>query len=306
MGVNLDARKRAKALFLCRQIRGSGVCIVKKKKRNHKEKKPNRAKLIQLFKDYNELESFRNKLERFQKNSSKGIIILTFSPLILAIVIGIVGLMFCNKYIDLNKLQWLICIGTGLMIAIAIIKWKKLEQYFPEKIKIRDNEIIKLLKRNQIDEKNIKDIIDYFLLEVEFEKLLDNGTPVINAVSEFWHELFFVIFGVVISQFNQEEFKQQDSMIFATIMSGILVVGGLILAVKIWNYFDRKSSYLNRIQKLVLDLKQIDLLYYHKEGKECKKLELQAILQFSETTLKLSTTFLITSYLNLSCLDNPP
>ena len=274
MGINLNVRKRAKALFLRRYKRESWLSIVKKKKSNHKEKIPNRAKLIQLFKDYNELESFRNKLERFQKNSSKGIIILTFSPLILAIVIGIVGLMFCNKYIDLNKFQWLICIGTGLMIAIAIIKWKKLEQYFPEKIKIRDNEIIKLLKRNQIDEKNIKDIIDYFLLEVEFEKLLDNGTPVINAVSEFWHELFFVIFGVVISQFNQEEFKQQDSMIFATIMSGILVVGGLILAVKIWNYFDRKSSYLNRIQKLVLDLKQIDLLYYHKEGKECKKLEL--------------------------------
>ena len=274
MGINLNVRKRAKALFLRRYKRESWLSIVKKKKSNHKEKIPNRAKLIQLFKDYNELESFRNKLERFQKNSSKGIIILTFSPLILAIVIGIVGLMFCNKYIDLNKFQWLICIGTGLMIAIAIIKWKKLEQYFPEKIKIRDNEIIKLLKRNQIDEKNIKDIIDYFLLEVEFEKLLDNGTPVINAVSEFWHELFFVIFGVVISQFNQEEFKQQDSMIFATIMSGILVVGGLILAVKIWNYFDRKTSYLNRIQKLVLDLKQIDLLYYHKEGKECKKLEL--------------------------------
>lgn len=274
MGINLNVRKRAKALFLRRYKRESWLSIVKKKKSNYKEKIPNRAKLIQLFKDYNELESFRNKLERFQKNSSKGIIILTFSPLILAIVIGIVGLMFCNKYIDLNKFQWLICIGTGLMIAIAIIKWEKLEQYFPEKIKIRDNEIIKLLKRNQIDEKNIKDIIDYFLLEVEFEKLLDNGTPVINAVSEFWHELFFVIFGVVISQFNQEEFKQQDSMIFATIMSGILVVGGLILAVKIWNYFDRKSSYLNRIQKLVLDLKQIDLLYYHKEGKECKKLEL--------------------------------
>ena len=275
MGViRILMKKRAKALFLRRYKRESWLSIVKKKKSNHKEKIPNRAKLIQLFKDYNELESFRNKLERFQKNSSKGIIILTFSPLILAIVIGIVGLMFCNKYIDLNKFQWLICIGTGLMIAIAIIKWKKLEQYFPEKIKIRDNEIIKLLKRNQIDEKNIKDIIDYFLLEVEFEKLLDNGTPVINAVSEFWHELFFVIFGVVISQFNQEEFKQQDSMIFATIMSGILVVGGLILAVKIWNYFDRKSSYLNRIQKLVLDLKQIDLLYYHKEGKECKKLEL--------------------------------
>ena len=103
---------------------------------------------------------------------------------------------------------------------------EKIEEYYPEKIKIRDNEILELLEQNQIDIKNIKKIIDYFLLEIDFEKLLDNGIPVINTVSKFWNELFFVILGVVISQFNQEVFKQEESMVFVAIMSGVLVVRG--------------------------------------------------------------------------------
>lgn len=103
---------------------------------------------------------------------------------------------------------------------------EKIEEYYPEKIKIRDNEILELLEQNQIDIKNIKNIIDYFLLEIDFEKLLDNGIPVINTISKFWNELFFVILGVVISQFNQEVFKQEESMVFVAIMSGVLVVRG--------------------------------------------------------------------------------
>lgn len=68
----------------------------------------------------------------------------------------------------------------------------------------------------------------------------------------------------MISKFNLKEFKQEGITLFIAIMLGILVVGGLILVIRVWNYFEKKSSYFNRIQKLVLDLKQIDLLYSQK------------------------------------------
>lgn len=231
---------------------------MKKKKSNHKM--PNRNQLIKLLKEYNELYSVKNKLKRICKNPFTFRLILIIIPMIQACVIAIVFKIFFSDYINLLKTLGLIAILTTLTIVFAILTSKELEEYYPKKIKIRDDEILKLLKRNQINEKNIKDIIDYFLQEIEYEKLEDNGSPIINTVSEFWNELFFVILGVVISQFNQEEFKQEE----ITLMIGILATGVLILTVKVLNYFDRKSSYFFRKQKLVLDLKQINLLYYHK------------------------------------------
>ena len=216
-----------------------------------------------MLKEYNELYSVKNKLKRICKNPYAISIILIFIPIIQACVIGIVFKIFLKDYIDyLKRIE--IIILTTLTIDFALLNSKTIEDYYPEKIKIRDNEILELLERNQIDIKNIKNIIDYFLLEIDFEKLLDNGTPVINTVSRFWHELFFLIFGVVITNLYQKEFEQKIFNELLGIMILVLVTGVLILGLRIWNYFVKKNSYLNRIQKLVLDLKQIDLLYHHK------------------------------------------
>lgn len=243
------------------------VCKVKnknEKKNNKKEKILNRDQLIQFVEEYNRLYSVNNKLKRFFKNRYAFSIIIIFIPIILAFIISIVSLILFRKYIDNLKIFILIVISIALMIILLKINWKNLEKYYPEKLKSRDNEILELLEKNQIDIKNIKKIIKYFKIDIEYEKLLDNGDPIINSVSKFWHQVFFLILGVVISKFDMKEFKQEGITLFIAIMLVILVVGGLILTIRVWNYFEKKSSYFNRIQKLVLDLKQIDLLYNYK------------------------------------------
>lgn len=237
---------------------------MKKKKSNHKEKMPNRDQLIKLLKEYNELYSVKNKLKRIRKNPFAISIIIIFIPIIIAFVIGIVSLIFFREYIDDLKILCLIVISITSVGILIKINWENLENYYPKKLKIRDEEIIELLEETQIDIKKIKKTIEYFKLDIEYEKLLDNGTPVINTVSQFWHELFFLIFGVVITNLYQKEFEQKIFNELLGIMIVVLVTGVLILGLRMWNYFEKKNSYFNRIQKLVLDLKRIDLLYYHK------------------------------------------
>lgn len=67
--------------------------------------------------------------------------------------------------------------------------------------------------------------------------------------------------GVFISKFNLQEFEQERITLFVVAVLVLVVTGIIILIVRVVNYFDKKNSYLNRIQKLVIDLKQIDLLY---------------------------------------------
>lgn len=235
-----------------------------KKKNNKKGKMLNRDQLIKFVEEYNRLYSVNNKLKRFRKNKYAFSIILIFIPITIVFVIGIVSLIFFRECIDEYKIFCIITMGIVFMLILLKINWKNLEDFYPEKLKIRDNEILELLKENHLDIKNTKKIIEYFKLDIEYEKLLDNGSPIINSVSQFWHQIFFLILGAVISKFNLKEFKQEGITLFIAIMLGILVVGGLILVIRVWNYFEKKSSYFNRIQKLVLDLKQIDLLYSQK------------------------------------------
>lgn len=117
---------------------------------------------------------------------------------------------------------------------------ENLENYYPEKVKIRDNEILSLLKQSQIGTKNIKNLIDYFLLEIDYEKLLDNGSPIINTVSKFWYQLFSLILVVVISKFNLQEFEQERITLFIAAVLVLVVTGIIILAVRVVNYLIRR------------------------------------------------------------------
>ena len=231
-----------------------------KKKNNKKGKMLNRDQLIKFVEGYNKLNSVRNKIKRFRKNQYKFSIIKIFIPIILAFVIGIISLMFFKAYINDFTIFSLIIIVIIVMVILVKKNLENLENFYPKKMEIWDEEIFDLLKKNNLEIKDIKNIIKYIKLDIEYEKLLNYGSPVINNVSNFWNKLFFVILGAVISNFFSKEFTEESITLFV----GILLIGGLILTVKVWNHFEQKSSYLNRIQKLVLDLKQIELLYNDK------------------------------------------
>ena len=104
------------------------------------------------------------------------------------------------------------------------------------------------------------DAIDYFVLELEPVDIVYKESPILNSVSKFGSNLFFLILGIIIPSVIKEKVNQNGVQAYAIIIAALIIIGFIICMIKVYAYIDRKDTYLDKTRKLVIELKQIDLL----------------------------------------------
>ena len=218
----------------------------------------NRSNLIELFREYQSIDNFKNLWNRIKKNSHKKSMIYVLGIMVFVIIVYLIGLIFFNKHTIAVIVAWTIT----LIIAVFIIKkeWSNLEDYRNEMISSRDEHICKLLSEKGINSTNIKETIDYFILELEPVNTVYKESPILNSVSKFGSNLFFLLIGIVIPIIIKEKVNQNGVQTYAIIIVVLIIIALVIFMIKIYTYLTRRDIYLDKIRKLVIELKQIDLL----------------------------------------------
>lgn len=217
-----------------------------------------RNNLIELFREYQSIDKFLNVYNRVKKNSNQKSMKSVLGIFFLSIFIYSIGLIFLKKCSVVVIIVWIIT----LAVAIYVIKkeWTNLEKYRNEMVSIRDDDICTLLVEKGINSKNIKDAIDYFVLELEPVDIVYKESPKLNSVSKFGSNLFFLILGIIIPSVIKEKVNQNGVQAYAIIIAALIIIGFIICMIKAYAYIDRKDTYLDKTRKLVIELKQIDLL----------------------------------------------
>ena len=123
-------------------------------------------------------------------------------------------------------------------------------------ISSRDEHICKLLSEKGINSTNIKETIDYFVLELEPVNTVYKESPILNSVLKFGSNLFFLLTGIVTPIIIKEKVSQNGVQTYAIIVAVLVIIALIIFMIKV----TRKDTYLDKIRKLVIELKQIDLL----------------------------------------------
>ena len=217
-----------------------------------------RNNLAELFREYQSIDKFSNVYNRIKKNSNKKSMKIVLGIFFTFMIVYILGLIFFNKCRIGIIIAWIIT----LTIAILVIKkeWANLEKYRNEMISSRDDDICKLLVEKGVNSTNIKEVIDYFVLELEPVSIVYKESPILNSISKFGSNLFFLLLGILIPSIIKEKGNQDRIQTYAIITAIIIIIGLIIAMIKIYAYIDRKDTYLDTTRKLVIELKQIDLL----------------------------------------------
>ena len=217
-----------------------------------------RNNLIELFIEYQSINKFRNRYSRFLKNSYKKSAIIVFGNIICAAIIYTLGCFFVNKYLVGVIIVWI----TTLAIAILVIKkeWANFEDYRKELFSRRDDAICELLVKKRVNSTNIKEVIDYFALDLEPVKITYKEPPILKSILNALSSLFFLILGTLIGDImkyidNQDRFKIYEMI--ARILFFIIVI---IVFIKILCCINRIDIFSNKTRKLIRELKRIELL----------------------------------------------
>lgn len=219
----------------------------------------NRKNYSRLFQDYKKIDSFKNIRKRIGKNKYKRSIQVFLVILSLDIISYLIGLFcFFKSHSTAVIIYW------GILVLITIFfllkNIDKLESYRNEMIGIRDNELYELLRNNNINLQNITNAIEYFKLELEPINKMYKEYPILNSISSFWSNLFFLILGIISSSLIEINLNQNGIEVYAIAIAVLVFILFVIGIIKVYIYFDRKDKYADQTRKLIIDLKRIVLL----------------------------------------------
>lgn len=135
-----------------------------------------------------------------------------------------------------------------------------LEKFHKELSSSRDDAICELLVRKGVNSTNIKDVIDYFALDLEPVKITYKEPPILKSILNSLSNVFFLTLGTLIGDImkyidNQDRFK-----IYKMIALILLFIIVIIVVIKILYYINRIDTSSNPTRKLIRELKQIELL----------------------------------------------
>lgn len=174
--------------------------------------------------------------------------------LILGIVTNIFTFFHFKEYLFLNYSLFSI-----LFVLLIICQYKNSGEYYKEYVELRDKELCIILKERNINLKNIKNIIDYYTLELDFPNNIYKESKVLNSFASVWAKLFYIFLGAFIPKLMEEKF-QLEFEIFILLMSITIFISILLLFLLIYSHFNRTDQYLNKIRIFIIELKQIELL----------------------------------------------
>lgn len=217
-----------------------------------------RNRLTELFVEYQSISKFSNRYSRIKNNSHKKSLIIVLGIIFAAIIIFILGLFFIKKYLVGVIIVWI----TSLAIVILVIKKEHLniEEFRKELFSSRDDAICELLSKKCVNSTNIKEVIDYFALNLEPVRIAYKEPPILKSILNSLSKLFFLILGFLITEIikyfdNQNIF--QVYMIFGSILLSIIVI---YVFIKISCYINGIDTFSNTTRKLIIELKQLELL----------------------------------------------
>ncbi len=217
-----------------------------------------RNNLIELFIEYQSINKFSNLFSRIKKNSYKKSAIIVLGMFFVIGIIYTLGWFFVNKYLVGVIIVWI----TTLAIAILVIKKElvNLEKFHKELSSRRDDAIFELLVKKGVNSTNIKEVIDYFALDLEPVKITYKEPPILKSILNSLSNLFFLTLGTLIGDImkyidNQDRFK-----IYKMISWILIFIIVIIVFIKILCYLNRIDISSNTTRKLIRELKQIELL----------------------------------------------
>lgn len=226
---------------------------------NEKYLKENRKIFLEFLEEYKKIDNFKNKWNRFFKNKKKNSILYFFTVILLGIVGVIISLFFYPEYLNLVISIWII-----MIIIVLLVEIKNFEEFNSEYILQRDQKISEVLKKIKLNSDNIKNMIDYFTLEMEVGSVVYKESEFLNGISNAGSKIIFLFLGAFIPELIKKNFFLDtfpDLISFYIVLAEIIIVSiSIILSVRLYAYFNRKDKYLTIIKKLVIDLKQIAIL----------------------------------------------
>lgn len=216
--------------------------------------KQKRIYLIELFEKYKEIDNLKNKWVRFKKNSQYKSIVYLLLVSIFGIAINLITFFQFRKCLVLIFSLWSI-----LFVLLIINQYKNLGEYYKECVELRDKELCNILMEKNISHKNIKYIIDYYTLELDFPNTIYKESKVLNSFASVWAKLFYVLLGAFIPKLMEDKF-QPEFEIFILLIAITIFIGIILLFLLIYSHLNRTDQYLNKIRIFIIELKQIELL----------------------------------------------
>lgn len=219
----------------------------------------NRKNYLKLFQDYQRIDEFKNIIKRIEGNKYKRSVQVFLGILSLDVIIYLISFfIFFKSHRTLVIICWLIL----LLITIFFLfkDMDKLKNYPNEMIVMRDNELREILRKNNVNSQKITNVIEYFKLELEPINEVYKEYPILDSISSFGVNLFFLILGIITSSLIEKTLIQNGDQVY--LISGVvlIIIIIIIVIIKIFIYFNRKDKYLIQIRKLIIELKRIELL----------------------------------------------
>ena len=219
----------------------------------------NRKKYSRLFQDYQQMYSFKNRIKRIGKNKYKRSIQVLIGILIFDLITYPISLFcFFNVSSTASILYW----GALVFVNIFILGENsgKLKNYQNEAIEIRVDELCELLSKNNVNSQNIADAIEYFKLNLEPINEIYKEYTLLNSISSFWSNLFFLILGIIISSLIEKNLNQSGAQIYEIALAVLVFSLFVIIVIKVYVHMNRKDEYADQTRKLIIELKKIELL----------------------------------------------
>lgn len=218
----------------------------------------NRSKLEDFYNEYNRIDSVGNTFKRMKNNKRKKFFYWFLVFLFVDVLAYLIGLNFI-----LTSTGFVVSIWTILIIVtiVSLIKNNKnFEDYRREVNKLRDIEVCELLKRYKINTKNIENVINYFTLEIEPENKIYEKSTFLKSIIEIGSNLFYLILGIIIPNIISEKLQIDKVQTYALIFAILILIVISICFVKVIIYFNSKNKYIDRVNKLIIELKMIKIL----------------------------------------------
>lgn len=218
----------------------------------------NRKKYSRLFQDYQQMHSFKNRIKRIGKNKYKRSIQVLIGILIFDLITYLISFCFFN----VSNTASIIYRGALVFVNIFILGKSsgKLKNYQNEAIEIKADELCELLSKNNINSQNIADAIEYFKLNLEPINEIYKEYPLLNSISSFWSNLFFLILGIIISSLIEKNLNQSGAQIYEIAFEVLVFSLFVIIIIKVYVHMNRKDEYADQTRKLIIELKKIELL----------------------------------------------